>query len=450
MPLFRSLAVLMLVAILAMTNATQAQGQSFTLEEAVAHGLEHRTELQNATFDTYIAKKQVDEILSSGFPQLKATASGQWNYRVQQFLLPNALVTGNPDAKGFTALQAGTPINGSLGVTLDQLVFDGTFFIGLKAAKEFVQISHLQRSMTEEQLRYDITSAYYQALIAEEQIALLEANVDRLKTMYDETNSLYDEGFVEKLDVERLQVNYNNLLLDLSNAQRRADLSRNLLKFQMGLPINTEINLASEVEALEESPEQLLLREEFSYDQRIEYQLVDQQIRLEGYNTRRYRAGYIPNAYLFGNYSYLFNGDFAEGSEWVGFDVGALGLRINVPIFDGFRKRSLIQQSQLTIKKLENQFEQLKSSIDLELENTQTQLRNAWANLEALKKNAELAQKVYDVSRVKYKEGVGSSLEVNDASTQLKTAETNYLNGLLQYHVSKIAWDKARGKFLTN
>jgi outer membrane protein TolC len=450
MPFFRSFAVLLLAVLTTAANSSQAQGQSYTLEEAVAYGLEHRTELQNATFDTYIAEQQVDEILSTGFPQLSGTASGQWNFRVQQFLLPNALITGNPEATGFQALQAGTPINGSVGVNLDQLLFDGTFFIGLKAAREFVDISEMQRAMTEEQLRYDITSAYYQALISDRQIALLEANVDRLKTMYDETKSLFDEGFVEKLDVERLQVNYNNLLLDLNNAQRLAALSRNLLKFQMGLPVSTDIDLETDVKSLEINMDEELLQDDFSYDNRIEYQLINQQIKLEGYNTRRFRAGYVPSAYLFGNYSYLFNGDFAENAEWVGFDVGSLGLRINVPLFDGFRKRSLIQQSKLTIKKLENQSLQLESAIDLELENTNVQLRNAKTSLDALKKNSDLARKVYDVSRTKYREGVGSSLEVNDASTQLKTAETNYLNGLLQYYIAKIAWDKARGKFLSN
>ena len=447
MPFFRSLGMLMLAVITLIANSSQVQGQSFTLDEAVAYGLEHRSELQNATFDTYIAKKQVDEILSAGYPQINGQVTGQWNYQLQSFVFPDF-----NDPTKQQVLQVGTPLNLSAGATLNQLVFDGTFFIGLQAAQAFVDVAETRRSTTEEQLRYDITSAYYQALIAERQIALLEANIDRLKTLYDETKSMFDEGFVEKLDVERLQVNYNNLLLDLKNAERRVSLSRNLLKFQMGLPVATEIELATDIDALGKSPDLESATSDFSYDQRLDYQLIRQQIGLEGYNTRRYRAGYIPTLYLFGNYSwnYIAGEGAPEDRSQRDYTVGALGLQLNVPIFDGFRKKSQIQQSQLTIKKLENQSRRLESAIDLELDNTQTQLENAWSNLEALEKNAGLAQKVYDVSRIKYKEGVGSSLEVNDASTQLKTAETNYLNGLLQYYVAKIAWDKARGRFVNS
>lgn len=447
MSFYRSFRIVTFLAFLALGMAVLAQGQSFTLEEAVEYGLENRNELQNAEFDTYIAEQQVREILASGYPQLNGNASGQWNYRVQQFLLPNALLTGNPDATGFQALAAGTPISGSVGAQLDQLLFDGTFFIGLQAARTFVDVSKTQRASTAEKLKFDITSAYYQALVAEQQISLLQTNIDRLKTLYDETKALFGEGFVEKLDVERLEVNYNNLLLELNKVNRMVALSKNLLKFQMGMPVSMEVNLASTMEDIENTPIEALGGDDFSYDKRLDYNLVNQQIDLEKYNTRRYRAGFMPSAYLFGSYNYAFNGDFKSEAEWVGFDIGALGIRINVPIFDGFRKSALIQQSKLTIKKLDNTKLRLEQAIDLELSNTQTELTNASNNLEALQKNADLAQKVYNVSTIKYKEGVGSSLEVNDASTQLKTAQTNYLNGLLQYYIAKISFDKARGKF---
>ncbi|MFK7971274.1 MAG: TolC family protein [Bacteroidia bacterium] len=443
MPDPQSIRMYLLSAFLSLFFVVPMSAQSYTLEEAVAYGLENRNELQNAEFDTYIAEQQVREILSSGYPQLNGQVTAQWNYQIQQFPFPNP-ATGETEL-----LELGTGTSLGIGASLNQLVFDGTFFIGLKAAKAFVDVSKTKRASTAEQLRYNITSAYYQSLIAERQISLLETNLDRLKTLYDETSALYKEGFVEKLDVERLQVNYNNLLLDLKNLERRVQLSKNLLKFQMGLPVNSELELATQIDELGDQPSLEDSEDNFTYSNRLDYSLVRQQIDLEEFNTRRFRAGYLPSLYLFGNYNWNQIGgrNAPENKSFRNFTVGALGLQLNMPIFDGFRKSSQIQQSKLTIQKLDNQKLRLESAIDLELENTRSELLNTYATLGALKKNSELAQKVYDVSRIKYKEGVGSSLEVNDASTQLKTAQTNYLNGLLQYYVAKIGYDKARGRF---
>jgi outer membrane protein TolC len=214
---------------------------------------------------------------------------------------------------------------------------------------------------------------------------------------------------------------------------------------QMGMPVNTSLKLADDARSLEaENPAALQLAE-FNPRNRIEYRLLDTQYELETYNMRRFKMGYLPS--LYGTASYQLSTQFEELSTAQSFDVGTVGLQLSIPVFDGFRKKHQIQQSKLAMQKIANSKDDLLNSFDLELKNTQAQLENAYANMEAYQRNVDLAEKVFRVSQEKYKEGVGSSLEVNDADSQLKQAQTNYLNGLFEYLDTRVEYQKARGDF---
>ena len=442
----------------------QEAATDYSLEECIQYALKNNKTLQNARFDEYIAAASVKEILSSGYPQINGSGDLQYFASLPTSILPGIFnpqvdpVTGQPIVDPETGqpvpgdpleVRFGFPWQSTLGIQVNQLIADGTFFIGLKAARTFVELSEVNTSRSQEEVALAVSQAYYQALIAEEQLNLIDANIERLKTLYTETKALNEAGFVEKIDVDRLSISYNNLKLEKAKIERFVDLSKSMLKFQMGMPIEEDISFNETPQDLMETPNMQLVLDDFNPINRIEFSLLATQKKLENYNLRRYKAGYMPSLYGFGatqlnaqrNEFNLFSTD----ERW--FPIVLVGLQLNVPIFDGFRKHNQIQQSKLAIKKLENQEEILKQSISLEIQSAITNLNNSLQTLEASEKNLELAKEVYKVSQIKYKEGVGSSLELNDAETQLKQAESTYLSGMFEYLMAKLELQKAKGEF---
>ncbi|MDX2246416.1 MAG: TolC family protein [Bacteroidia bacterium] len=454
----------LLSVILLATPGLMAQEYAYTLEECITYAIENNKTIQNARFDEYISAAKVKEILSLGYPQISGAADLQYFVELPTSILPGIFnpetdpvtgepiidpVTGEPVPGAPIPLQFGFPWNANLGFSANQLVFDGTYFIGLKASKTFVELAEKNTDRTREETALAVSKAYFQALIAGEQMNLLDANISRVEKLFEETRALNEEGFVEKIDVDRLEINYTNLKLEKARIGRYAEMSMNLLKFQMGLPIQTKLTLTETAEELKARPIAALEESDFRVENRVEYSILQTQQMLENYNLRRYRAGYIPSLYAFGSYQWnaqrnefnLFN----TNESW--YPVSVVGLKLNVPIFDGFQKRQQVQQSMLALKKIENGFSMLEQSIALEVSSSHANLLNAYQTLETSEQNKELAQRVYAVSQVKYKEGVGSSLEVNEAESQLKMAESAYLNGLFEFFMAKIDLQKARGEF---
>lgn len=444
----------LVLGLLLSSLATRAQtAHLMTLDQAIAYGLEHSQNIQNARFDEYIAQARVKETIAGGYPQINGTVEGQYYFEVPRLVLPPSLAqTLNPGGDG-EPLQAALPFQANLGASLSQMVFDGSFFVGVKAARAYRELSHRQLNRSREQVAYQVSQAYYQALIVQERLKVLDANLDRIDRLFTETQGRYEEGFVEKIDVSRLRINQNNLKLEREKTQRMAEVSRQLLKFQMGMPLQDELTLDAEVaDFTAEQPGDFLSAYTPDPSQRIDYQLLQSQQELEQFNYRRIRSGYLPNVYLSASYQRQYQGledEATEGFDLTGtwFNVALMGLTVNVPIFDGLRKHRQMQQSQLELRKLDNQFEQYQQSYQLEVEQAQVELRNAYASLNAAEQNRDLAQEVYATTRTKYKEGVGSSLEVNDAETQLNEAEANYLAALLEYLLSQTEYQRAMGAF---
>ena len=422
------------------------QEHSFSLEDCIDYALENSPAIETAGMDVGIAQAQVNEILAMGLPQLTGQITGQWNYQLQTFLLPSFTNPGETEEVSLIL-----PLNISAGATLNQLVFDGTFFIGLKAARTFVDVARQNKRLSAEDLAVQISKAYYSTQITQANLRLIDLNKDRIKKLLDDTRALYDEGYVEKIDVERLQINHNNLEIERSNLERMTKVTLDLLKFQMGMPVGEGLVLQKE-DAPIDPPRVGLLGEAFDFGRRSEYKIMETRQELENFNRRRFHAGYWPSVYFFGNYSWNFQDGKNNGENKNQFDytAGALGLQINVPIFDGLRKRNQIAQSSLNLEKLETQKSQLENSIMLEIRDSHSRLQNAYDKLASLKSNRDLAEKVFKIAETKFKEGVGSTLEVSDADSQYKQAQVNYLNGLLEYFLARIDYRKAVGDFSIN
>ncbi|RZK22177.1 MAG: TolC family protein [Hymenobacter sp.] len=405
------------------------------------------------------------------------------------------------------AIAFGLQYAGNTSASFSQLLFDGSYLLGLKAAKVYQDLAKKQTQQAEIDVVEQVSKAYYSTLVARARLKLLSRNVQRLDTLLYQTNQTFKAGFAEKLDVDRLRVQRNNLVVEQQRAQRLTELSVALLKFQMGLPqvqvvqltdslgaavvdagaLRQRLGVASfstggGVEGLGAVPtapepsatqrpttaplasnngQPTQAQAAFNYNNRIEFSTLETQQALAGLDLQSRSAGAYPRLSLTAAYGFsgsapavkdLFafrgpdsrNGAGYPNQNWFGF--GNVGLSLNVPVFDGFRRRYQVQQARLQQQTIERGFETLRQSIDLQDAQSRTTLVNALDVLDNQQANLTLAADVARVTRIKFQAGVGSNLEVITAETSLREAQTNYYSAIYDVLVAKVDRDKATGE----
>ena len=329
---------------------------------------------------------------------------------------------------------------------INQMIFNGSYFVGLAASKALIELSEKQTVRAKVDLIESVKKAYYVVLNTKERLILVNSNLDRIKSLLNDTEILYKNGFVEKLDVDRIKVSYNNLSAEKIKAERLYDLSLSVLKFQIGFPVNDKLSIKGSIEDVILSVNDYDIQS-FDYSDRIEHSILNTNKLLKSYDLKNNRSQFLPQIYANLKYGYNTSSSeydlFFNSNRWKNY--GTVGLQIIVPIFDGFNKRSKVNRSKIVVQQVENQIKFLERSIDLQINQNFIELKNAIESLEVSKENLILANEVYNVSEKKYKEGVGSNLEVLDSNNALKIAQTNYYNAYYQAIISKINLDKTLG-----
>ena len=425
--------------------------QPLTLEMCLDYAYKNNVNVENAALEQSIARADVGVTKSQGLPQIGADVSYDNNFAVQTQFLPAVFFADDPNNVPSDAppvpVRFGVPHTGRAGVSLTQMIFDGSYFVGLKAARVYTDLAQKSLDQTKTTTAEQVTKAYYTALVNQERQALLASNYQRLDTLLRETQLMFENGFAEDIDVGRVKVQYNNAATDLKNNQRLTEVSYLLLKFQMGMPIEQNIALADRISEIDFSFE-MEEEDNFMYANRPEYAQVLINQTLTQLDLRNNRVQYLPKLTASANVGYNSGVDeFGQltnfNDQW--FEYGSFGFNLNIPIFDGLRKHNAIQKSKLQLQQLENQSGFLQNQIDLEIVQARVNLEN---NLDALKiqqENLELAQRIFDVTKIKYQEGVGSNLEVTEAQNALQQAETNYYDALYSALIARVDLKKALG-----
>jgi outer membrane protein len=288
--------------------------------------------------------------------------------------------------------------------------------------------------------------AYYTVLVNFWRLQMFDADANRLKKLMDETEAMYKNGFTEKIDWERIKVNYNNLKTQGDNIGKILLLSKQLLKFQMGMPLTDSLALTDSLRSVPLNPD---VQQDTSFrpENRIEYSLAQTNMRASELQLQKDKFSYLPNVVLYGSLSELAPGNnfevFSSSQSW--YPTAIVGLKMGIPIFDGLQKAYRVQQDKIGVKESITQMNTVKQSIYLDLKNSETNLSNALADLKNQQENMDLAQNVEHDSKVKYEAGTGSNLEVVDAETALTESETNYYNALFNALVAKVDYEQAKG-----
>ncbi len=429
----------------------QTTPQALSLKDCIRHALQHSPTVQNSYLDYQLARQKIAEVRAAGLPQLTGNASLRYFIEIPTSLVPGEFF-GAPRGT-FIPVRFGVPYNLELSVTGTQLLFDGTYFVGLQAARAVKELTYrtYQRSRTEAVAA--VTKAYYTALVSQERLRLLSENLKQLELVRDQTRGLYENGFVEKLDLDRVEVSLNNLRTEQSRAAEFVGLAYLTLKLQMGLPLETPISLTDTLapqELLTLLPDTLTLSE-FDPTRRWEYQILLQQRRALELNLRRYQVSYLPSLVAVGNLATQAQRrefDFLDTRKrW--FPIAFVGAQLQVPIFDGLRRASQISQARLELQKNQNDLFQLRQSLTLEAENARRQLLNALRNVQIQRRNLTLAEEVLRTAQRKNQLGAGSNLELLQAQTSYEQAQTNYTTALLEAYLAYVDWQKALGTLPT-
>lgn len=446
-------------------------GNGFTLEQSVDYALKNSPMLQNALLEEEISRAKVKETTGLGLPQIDGKVQLSYDSKLRRFFSaydPDGLLTGGESlpldvgevysAENFFQLQG----TGDAGISINQLLFSSSYLVGLRAAKTYRELSSKTTRQNREEVIQQVSRAYYTALINEARLDLYNHNIERVDSLLKNTSALFKNGFAEEIDVDRIQVQLNNLISERDNFQNQDALSRALLKFQMNYPQDQPIQLSDDIESITVDTNPDVYRADFDYAMRSDYSLLETQRSLQELNIKNKFSESMPTLSAFANMGYYTQSDNISGLFKTESDLGeddipglgpdkwypymGFGVTLNVPIFSGLQRSARIQQAKLELQKIDNQFTSLKSNIDVEITQMTTQYKNALNTLKAQEANMKLAEKVARVTKVKYEQGVGSNMEVVDAENSLKQSQTNYYNALFEVLVAKVDLEKAYGR----
>ncbi len=448
-----------------MGDSVKITKHEFSIQQAVDYAKKNNVNVKNALVDVQIQEQQNREFTSNAYPHINASFGTSYNPNVATQVVPNfispatyqvlideGVKNGNgqliqmPNDFGFIAAQFGSKFSVTGGISLQQVLFDGQVFVGLLARGAAVEFKKRNVEVTEEIIKANIYKIYYQLVVSKTQTELLDANITLLEKLLKDTRIIYENGFAEKLDIDKVSVQLTNLQTEKLKVLNTISNGYYGLKVLMGMPVSDELVLTDKLSD-EQIKEGALEKSVYSYDERKEYQYAQMGKVLNEYNVRRYKLSQIPTLSMNANYAKNAQRNqwsFTRRGDW--FTISSVNLNISIPIFNGFFTKSKIEQAKLEVKKIDNQLEALKLSIDNEVAVARNNFRSAIATMDFQKKNMELAEKIYQQTKKKYEIGTGSQTEINTAQTDLKAAQTNYITALYDAVVAKVDFMKATGK----
>jgi len=427
-------------------HAQDSTVHRFSLQQAIEYAAKNNVQVKNALLDVQIQEQTNNDFTSAAWPQINSTGTFTYNSQIPVSLVPGEFF-GQPGT--FIPLKFGVKYAATGGISLDQLLFDGQVFVGLQARQTSIDFQQKNAEITEEMIKTNIYKIYYQLVVSKTQIELLDANIARLEKLLHDTKEIFKNGLAEKLDVDKVSVQLSNILTEKTKALNQVNNGYLGLKLLMGMPIKDSLVLTDEISD-EKVKEGLLDGNAFQYSDRKEYQYAELGIKLNQYNIKRYQLSKIPtlslNAYYDKNAQRNDFTFFKGGQTNPWYSISAINLKVNIPIFHGFSTKAKLEGARLDLQKSINQRENLRLSIDNEIETAKNNFHSAIAAMDAQKENMQLAENVYNQTKKKYEAGTGSQDEINQAETDLKTAQTNYINSLYDAVVSKVDYLKAVGK----
>jgi outer membrane protein TolC len=439
--------VLIMCLGIGVTFNTRAQNQEkvLSLKQAIKYALDNNTKATKAKLDEEESKFNIKEVRSQALPQITASGNFDDNLNIPVQLLPGEIV-GAPG----TTVEAkfGQQYTVSGGLEVNQTLFDKSVLGAMKAADAANKFYALNTTRSKEEVIFQITTDYYQTLILEENLHILKANQEKMIKLIEMAGYQQQAGVIKTIDLNRLKVNRTNGETQIQNLESDLTTQLNTMKYHMGMAINENIRLDGSTDTLNETIINNALEEGDLSNGRYDYLIIKQQQLLNTLEVKNFKAGYYPTLSAYARQSYNaqrneFN--FFDGSHpW--FPTTIVGMRLSIPLFDGFKKNAQVQQSKIRLQKLDQDEADVKRAINLEYQNALSQLKNSSASMEAQRENVELAQEVYTITEDSYKQGITPLSDLLNSETELLEANNNFNASLLRYKLAQLSILKAKGQ----
>ena len=429
---YLSLAFLLLLISRSYSQTGDSLLQSASLQNCVQYALKHQPLIQQSLLDEEITERQIRIKLADWYPQLNFNANYQHNFQ-----LSTSIIGGNPVQLGVR--------NTSLGqLALTQTVFNRDVLLANRTADDVRKQAKQTTVSNKIDIAVNVSKAFYDVLLTQQQIALDDDALQRLDKSFKNAFDQYNGGIVDKIDYKRATIALNN-----AKAQKKQD-EENLgaryanLREQMGYPADKPLLLTYDSAQLERDAF-IDTSSTVVYDNRIEYQLLQTQKRLQASNLSYYKWGYLPAVNAFGTYNanYL-NDDFGKVYS-NNFPNSFAGISIAFPIFQGFKRVQQIRQATLQLKRVDYDIIALKNNISSAYTQALAAYKSAFTYYNILKDNLAIATDVYNTIQLQYKEGIKTYLDVIFAESDLRSAQVNYTNALYQVLSSKLDVQKQLG-----
>jgi outer membrane protein TolC len=446
-------------------NNAQPKKYEFNLQQTVDYALQNNVTVKNALLEIKVQKEQVKQIIAAAYPHINASLGTTYNPAIATQVIPNFISpatyqvlidkgvrdgNGNPIQMpsdfGFIAAQFGTKFNANAGIALHQILFDGQVFVGLLAKGSVIKLAEKTAEVTTETIKANIYKVYYQLVVSKEQVEMLDALIALTEKNLRDTRIIYENGFREKLDVDKETVRLANLQTEKQKLLNQISNGYYGLKLLIGMPIKDELILTDKVTD-EQVKDGMLDVTNYKHEDRKDFQQAQISKQLLEYNVKRYKLSQIPTVSLSAVYAKNAQRDqwnFFGRGDW--FSISNINLNVSIPIFNGFLTKSKIQEAKLAVYKINNQLDGMKLWIDNEVEAARNNYKNAVATMDFQRKNKELAEKIYQQTKKKYEVGTGTQIEIVAAQTEMKSAQTNYIAALYDAVIAKVDFLKAIGK----
>ncbi len=457
--------------VVAYLNAGQALAQDtsakaprqFSLKQAQDYAVENNKNVKNARIDTELAKKKIWETTAIGLPQLSATANYQHIFKVPSMNFPSTqlspdfiqfnpstsygTISGISDGDGGmiylnsvpgAEIKLGVPDNFTLDVTLSQLVFSGAYLVGLQASKVYYMMSDQSLEKSEIDTRESVANSYFLALNLDQNMKIVSQSYQNILKTLSDMREMLNMGFIENTDVDQIELTSVNLSNTLKTLERQHNAVKDLLKFQLGLPLENDIELTDDFNAILGSVnlEQIEGRQ-FNVENNITYKILSTQEQLGNLNLKREQSGYLPSVSAFYRHSEkLKKADF----DFTMKDIA--GVALNIPIFSSGQRNAMVAERKMELEKIRNSKMLATDGLKLEFINAQNEFRTSYDKYLNEKHNVDLASKIYDKIQIKYKEGLSGSLDLTTAQNQYLTAQSNYFTAAYNVLAAKNKLDK--------
>ena len=442
-PMRRTLSTVLFLAL--GVSAMAQTGQQFSLKQAQEYALQNSNELKNAQLDAMIADKKVREVTALGLPQVNAEGSFQNFLKLPTTVIPAQAFNPAAPADATVGVQFGTEFNTTGSITASQLIFDGSYIVGLQASKAFRSLSGIAAEKTKTEIKDAVIQAYYTVLVAGENKVVLDSTLSNMEKLYGDTRKIYDNGLIEEQDVDQLELTVANMKNSVTIAERQLDVAYKMLKLQMGFDINQPIQVTDNIETLVSTIDvDALVNQQFSPENNYDYKLLQTQHALNGLTLKNEKAAFLPslNGFFQHQQQNLSNNFALTGDDAIWFPSTLWGLNLKVPIFSSGMRLAKVSQAKLEMEKSQNDLTRVNQGLLVQAAAAKSSYKSAYEIFNTNRKSLGLAERIQNKTLVKYKEGISSSMDLTQAQNQYLSAQGSYINSMLDLLNAKAALDK--------